>query len=88
MPNITVLNLIRTELAGYIADSEGEIVDMAVNEFMAGKLNPERAYATIGEIVGLRRLALRMDREATAEAARYRKQHEDGAEPNEEQPNG
>lgn len=84
MPNISVVNLVRSELAGYIADSEGDIIDSAVNEFMAGKLNPERAYATIGEIVGLRRLALRMDREATAEAARYRKEHSNGEAPEED----
>lgn len=85
MPSISVVNLVRSELGGYMADTEGDILDLAVNKYMAGKLSPEDAYAIVGEISGLRRLSMRMEREATQEATRYRKTYEEGQQPEEDE---
>ncbi|PWT71723.1 MAG: hypothetical protein C5B59_17240 [Bacteroidetes bacterium] len=62
MKGSSIVHLLRQELAGHTADTEGDIIDKAVGQFYGGKLTPVEAYAVIAQISGMRKLISRMDR--------------------------
>ncbi len=56
-----IQQLIRSELVNLIVEVESDILDQAVRLYRGGKLTSEMAFASVGEVAGLRRLADKVD---------------------------
>lgn len=76
-------DLLRVELANLIVDAEGDIVDKMLMDYKTGKLTSERAWASVGEIAGLRRLIENLDTQRRLENKKSIYEH--GDEPKEDE---